>query len=472
MEVTQAPLVEIPAVSPKSIWRDARTFWCLAFIPYFIAIAFSFRSIALGHRPGNLCDFLGAAADMRAGKDIYNGGTGGYVYPPLIAFLYQPLAALPERDAAYVSLAINALLAVFTLILISKVLVERLVGRIDPLLTAQVAFFGALCTADKIKGEFYHLETNVFMLLAFAAAMRWVDRRPWLCGLALGFGFNIKFLPLILVPFLIVRKRWHAIAWFAIWAIVFALLPALSMGFDSNLQAWREESGGMFRLFGIGNGITHAAHVRLITDPVSISLTSGLARISGWSSPWPIVLAAGIGLIFGLFAWVVYRLNKTPVIVWPDRNEQALLPLRGILTVEWIGMLTLILIFSPFTNSRHLYMLLEINVAAGVLLLGTQGRVARAPLAVAAVLMALGVTFPPGGIKFFARADDFWRQTGGGAWCMLLMYTALIWTNMRYQKAPATKEIEYDVDSGVMNHALIVRRPTGPSVPARSFDSA
>ncbi len=117
--------------------------------------------------PGNLPILLGTAHGILRGRDIYSGGTHGYIYPPLIAFLYQPLAMISERWAAFVSLSVNAALSVFTLILASHVLAERLIGRFDAKLVARVALFGAFCTADKIKGEFVQIETNVFMLLAY-----------------------------------------------------------------------------------------------------------------------------------------------------------------------------------------------------------------------------------------------------------------------------------------------------------------
>ncbi len=421
------------------IWDTPAVVWCLALIPHTVAILLSFRSIARGHGPGNLVDFLGAARDMLRHHDIYNGGTGGYVYPPLIAFLYQPLGLLSDMHAGFVSLGINAVVSIFTLVLVSNVLVQRLTDTFDARLAARVALFGALCTADKIKGEFCHLETNVFMLLAFTAAMRWVDKRPWLCGLALGFAFNIKYLPLVLVPYLMLRRRWSAIGWFTVFAVAFALLPALSMGWTANLHAWAEASAGIFRLFGIhvetSHIAPHIAHVRLITDPVSISLSSGLARMTHLQGTGPLLLAAGIGGIFALFAVAVYLRNKVPLLAWPSVQKQAMPPFRGLLSIEWMGMLLLTLIFSPFTNSRHLYMLLDVNIACGVLLLGTGGIVPRWPLAIGAVVMALGITLPPGGTGFFDRADQFWRFTSGGAWCMLGLYTTLIWTNVKYQTA-------------------------------------
>ena len=433
------PVLADPAVHldwPRP-WRDPRVVWCLALIPHGIAIAVSARAIAKGHRTGNLQDFLDAARAMRRGLDIYASGAHGYVYPPLIAFLYQPLAMLGDKAASFVALAVEAVLSIFTLALVSRVLARRLVGRIDPLLTARVALFGAVCTADKIKGEFSHLETNVFMLLAFTAAMRWVDKRPWLCGLALGFAFNIKYLPIVLVPYLLLRRRWRATAWFAVWAFAFAALPALSMGWRADAAAWAQAAGGLLKLFGIDLGVAHPARVRAITDAVSISLTSGLARTIHHPSPVPLMVAAAVGLAFCGYAVAVYVGNGVPLLRWPSVQRQHEPPYRGLLSVEWIGLLLLTLVFSPFTNSRHLYMLLDVNIAAGVLLLGTRGIVPRLPLAIGAALMFLGVTFPPGGTRLFDHADVFWRTVGGPGWCMLAMYTALIWTNVQYQRAAA-----------------------------------
>ncbi len=375
---------------------------------------------------------------MLQGHDIYTldstyGGDGGYVYPPLIAFLYQPLTMMPLKTAALLSLAINASLSVFTLVLVSHTLMRRLTGRIDPKLVAQVALFGAICTFDKIKGELSLLETNVFMLLAFTAAMRWVDRRPWLSGLALGFAFNIKYLPLVLIPYLLLRRRFAAVGWFVFWSIVFALLPATSMGWRANSHAWAEASAGLLRLFGVHIATDHMAHVRLITDPVSISVSSGVARLVNNAGYLPLMIAGCLATGLASFAVLVYRRNHVPILRWPNIAQQSLHPYRGLLSIEWMGMLLMMLIFSPFTNSRHLYMLLDVNIAAGALLLSAHGRVPPWPLLGASVVMALGITFPPGGTRTLESADHFWRFVGGPGWSMLVMLAALIWTNVVYQ---------------------------------------
>jgi hypothetical protein len=441
---TQTPPAEpglappAPAVRPwwDRLWRDPRAVWCLALVPHAVAALSAFRGITKGHHSGNLLDFVNAARALRLGNDLYASGSGGYVYPPLIAFLYQPLAGLSDRSAALVVLAVVVALSVFTLVIVSRVLVHRLVGSVDPLLVARVALLGAVCTADKIKGEFGHLETNVFMLLAFTAALRWVDRRPWLCGLALGFAFNIKYLPVVLVPYLLLRGRWRAVGWFAVWAVAWAILPAVSMGWAGDGRAWAEAGGGIGRLFGVhGAGGAAAAHVHAITDLVSISATSGLARVTQLPAGGALLLAAAVAAGVATFAAVTYARAGVPWVRWPAVIQQRQPPFRGLFTIEWMGLLLLMLALSPFTNSRHLYMLLDVNIAAAALLLGTGGRAPRLPLAVAMVGLWLGITFPPGSTRGFERADDFWRTVGGPGWCMLGMAIALVWTNVRAQRA-------------------------------------
>src|SRR6202035_2646181 len=56
-------------------------------------------------------DFLvlySAARAMSNRVDIYAGTAGMYIYSPFLAFIFQPLAMLPERAAAIVWLVLSA----------------------------------------------------------------------------------------------------------------------------------------------------------------------------------------------------------------------------------------------------------------------------------------------------------------------------------------------------------------------------
>ena len=64
-------------------------------------------------------------------------------------------------------------------------------------------------------------------------------------------------------------------------------------------------------------------------------------------------------------------------------------------------------------------MLLDVNIAAAVLLLGTAGRGEPVAALAGLVTMAMGISLPPGGTRLFDRADVAWRTIGGrgGACC-------------------------------------------------------
>ena len=60
--------------------------------------------------------------------------------------------------------------------------------------------------ADKIHIVFTQGQTDFVMLLGFACVLRWMERRPWLAGLAIGFIANIKYVSLIFVPYFLTRE--------------------------------------------------------------------------------------------------------------------------------------------------------------------------------------------------------------------------------------------------------------------------
>src|SRR5439155_2588207 len=94
----------------------------LLFAGEFIA---GYHRIEHGKR-GDFLHFWYASRAVAHREDPYTAWEGGYIYPPLIAFLYRPLAAMPEVPAIRLMLAINLTLAVFGTMLAADVFVDRL----------------------------------------------------------------------------------------------------------------------------------------------------------------------------------------------------------------------------------------------------------------------------------------------------------------------------------------------------------
>ena len=235
----------------------------------------------VGGDTGDFVHFYEAARAMVRGEDVYASGRGGYIYPPLLAFLYTPLALLPQNPAAVILLVCNTALLLGSVFLAVREFARRFGVPADGWKTAAVALAAVLLVADKLKGELQMWQTNLLMLLLFTAALRLLDRRPALAGMALGLAFNIKYLPIVFLPYLLLRRRWTAAGAFAASAVGFALLPAVLTGWDVNLHYQAVAYSGLFRLMGVPVGAAPAANIDGITAEFSVSIPSGMARLAG-----------------------------------------------------------------------------------------------------------------------------------------------------------------------------------------------
>ena len=208
----------------------------------------------VGGQTGDFVHFFAAAKAMVHGQDIYTSGIGWYIYPPLLAFLYTPLASLPQSAAATILLVCNMTLMLLSVFLATREFAYRFGARIGAWTTCAVALTAVLLTADKLKGELQMWQTNMLLLFLFTSALCLLDRRPWLAGLVLGFAFNIKYWPVVLVPYLLLRRRWTTAAAFAASIMAFALLPAVETGWNVNLRNQAVAYRGLLRVVGLPVG--------------------------------------------------------------------------------------------------------------------------------------------------------------------------------------------------------------------------
>src|SRR5437868_5205340 len=66
-----------------------------------------------------------AARALVTGHNIYSATTGLYIYPPFLAFIFQPLVLLPEHAAAIAWVILSALLITFGALIAAKEMTER-----------------------------------------------------------------------------------------------------------------------------------------------------------------------------------------------------------------------------------------------------------------------------------------------------------------------------------------------------------
>ena len=400
----------------------------------------------VGGPTGDFVHFYEAARAMAHGEDVYASGRGGYIYPPLLAFLYTPVAGLPPAPAAVVLLVCNLVLVLLSVFLAARELAHRFGAAADPTALALVALAALLLGVDKVKGELQMWQTNALLLFLFTAALCLLDRRPGLAGAALGMAFNIKFLPIVLLPYLLLRRRWAAAGAFVASVIGFALLPALLTGWDVNLRYQAVAYGGLLRLLGVPVGATRAANIENISAEFSVSIPSAIARLTGAGGFTGVALpAAGLVALAAVAAaaWM-YRRHGIPFWYRPDGGHADDPTTRAVVGLEWACLMTAALVFSPQTNTRHLCLLLFAQTLAAMLLLCPRPGVRRWPLLIGTAVLVLGLVLPFGGWDTWqdvgiwcAGSLALWRELGGPCWCALAMLGTLLWVGLPYARSLA-----------------------------------
>lgn len=150
------------------------------------------------------------------------GGNAGYNYPPLLAWLWQPLLGLGERDQVLFEwLLLQAGLG------LGLWLVHRALRSDRQLLALMVA---VAIVSYWVRRDFLQGQISLLLLPCEAAwLLLWVRGRDWLGGVPLAIGAALKLTPALLFVLAASRGRWRVVAGGAVAAILLAVAsgPAL-----------------------------------------------------------------------------------------------------------------------------------------------------------------------------------------------------------------------------------------------------
>jgi hypothetical protein len=318
-----------------------------------------------GFRADDFLVYMHAARDLAAGADPYASFlrspihdptlNQGYIYPPLLAWLLQPLVPLGDHAATVVAEIVeHACLVGFVLLL-------------RPILALAsweaTAWIYVLVTAwFPVRQNLYGAQINVVLLFLLTVWLA-LGRRA-IAGIPLALTFAIKFITAPLLAYVGLRRWWAALvaaaatlalAWGIsapgwmpeYWRQVFPQLSA-GTGFRENIAP----AGTLMRILQpasyYGQNIAPAAPVRAL----SLGLSLALLALTAWWLWRPAELTRRRLALEGAAVVAVAPLVAT--LTWPSHAALLLLPI-AILLVE---------------GGRRRDWTLTLLVACGTLLLG------------------------------------------------------------------------------------------------------
>jgi hypothetical protein len=253
----------------------------------------------------------------------------------------------------------------------------------------------------------------------FTLALYWLDGRPTLAGLALAVIMNIKYLSIVALPYLLLRRRWRAAASMVIGTVVLALLPATLLGWHENLRGLRIALGGIITWFGavpptLSDGRSIA--IQKLGANLSLSITSFFARRCGPEHTRLAIELTALTAIAALaIVWGIYRKHRLPLWTWPAADRQRAHPYRGLVAVEWAGIIAVALAFSPDTNPRHLVLAVLVNCLAVSVLLSPRHLAWRWPVIAGIALILFGLVMP-----VRSWGPTFYYPYGVPGWSLLI----------------------------------------------------
>ena len=171
--------------------------------------------------------YLAAAHAVASHTDLYaqfihqrpNVALSGFDYPPVVAFLVQPLAWVPAAAAATLWLWLTVACTAAATGIAAYTLLPRGWPRLE--ISALVTFLFSAATYNYWHGQ---MNPVIFLLLAFALHA-WTHEHRTRFGVLIGIAASIKLAPIVMVV-LIIRRRW----WRAAAACAVTVVAELAVG--------------------------------------------------------------------------------------------------------------------------------------------------------------------------------------------------------------------------------------------------
>jgi len=236
---------------------------------FFLLVAGGIRVI------GDLVDF---PVYYHAGQSLLEGRTDLYApdfavneimdyrYPPLFLIVFLPVWMLPYTAAACVWFLFSVLLALGCFLLL------RICADGSPGWRNGLLLFFAVGPYFVMAVHYGNAHLLLVFLLFGAFIAVFQHRYAW-GAVFMGLGITIKAIPLLLLPYFVIKRKWKFLALTLVFVLIFNLLPAFYFGFETNLQILGDwfhhvtgENAAFHEIHGAVNQSLRGQLRRLLTD--------------------------------------------------------------------------------------------------------------------------------------------------------------------------------------------------------------
>lgn len=247
-----------------------------------LAFAYILLSIIAASKGGDFDVFLEAATKLNNHQNIYAPPfikpDLQYYYSPLFALLLIPFSNIgPAFELFWLLLSGYLLFRIYKCI--SAYLDLRVVNNGDNLLLFFISLFFML---RFILYNITMIQVTIFLLWAILESIELIQKNKYVIGsLLLAFAINIKLMPIVILPYLIYRKKFNTFLLVLSFSLIYLYLPAIFIGYDFNnflLHEWWAVINPSNKEHLIEAGTKAQSLVGMI--PVFLTETTGQLNIS------------------------------------------------------------------------------------------------------------------------------------------------------------------------------------------------
>jgi hypothetical protein len=314
--------------------------------------------------------------------------------------------------------------------MVSKEMAERwrpVNVKTDVSLPWLIAAIALILSFDKIHTDFRLGQTDCLMLLGFACVLRWMDRKPWLAGLAVGAAANIKYLSLIYVPYFIIKRNYRAAAASVVSFIFFIMLPGAEIGFRRAGAYVASAFGALAKLMNLIPRVPgHGVKIFPVSWDRSVSFTSAIFRVTRAHELPDSVAAILVVVAFMIVVATILLIARSQGIPFFKPANGAPRTARDrVASLEWAVLIVIAITFGPQITARHMLLVSLVYPLTIGIFFAQKRTPMRALLVASMALMAAGLSLPFRGLGL----DNVlwtWRSVAGASWCAIVLILATV----------------------------------------------